>query len=286
MDAVDTVIKQYFDIGLQHKEILSFLRSKHNLFMSIRTLKRRLRRLGLVRKKFSPFENIYKFIASQITTSAQLHGYRWMHLKCIQSQNIVRQILLEIDSNGVECRRRRRLRRRQYDSRGPNYIWHVDSYDKLKRYGICINGCIDGFSRHIIWLQASTTSNDPKVIASYYLEAVGDLKRCPLTLRIDCGTENVIETLQTVFREAFGIASSRPSHIKGRSTANQRIESWWSILRKENVQYWINFFESIRDEGLFNGSYLDKALIQFCFMKIIQVIILPTACFKISVICT
>ncbi|KAF5280782.1 hypothetical protein FQR65_LT14981, partial [Abscondita terminalis] len=250
--------------------------ARHNVYISPRTLKRHLSRLGLVRRKFSPLENVYAFIVSQIETSAQLHGYRWMLLKCIQhglvvSQNVVRQILLEVDAKGVECRRRRRLRRRQYSNRGPNYLWHVDSYDKLKRYGICINGCIDGFSRHIIWLRASTTSNDPKVIANYYLTAISDLGGCALTVRSDCGTENVIlETLQLVFRDCFGTVSGRPSHIKGRSTANQRIESWWSILRKENTQYWINFFESIRDKGLFTGSYLDKALIQFFFMEIIQ----------------
>ena len=27
---------------------------------------------------------------------------------------------------------------------GPNYLWHMDSYDKLKPYGISIHGCIDG----------------------------------------------------------------------------------------------------------------------------------------------
>ncbi|KAF5282230.1 hypothetical protein FQR65_LT14398 [Abscondita terminalis] len=83
MDFVtDALIKHYFEMGLQQKEILLFLRGKHNVYISPRTLKRHLSRLGL------------------IETSAQLHGYRWMLLKCIQhglvvSQNVVRQILLE-----------------------------------------------------------------------------------------------------------------------------------------------------------------------------------------------
>ena len=34
----------------------------------------------------------------------------------------------------------------------------IDSYDKLKPYGIGINGCIDGFSRHIMWMEAYTTT--------------------------------------------------------------------------------------------------------------------------------
>ena len=33
---------------------------------------------------------------------------------------------------GVERRSRRRLKRRKYYAKGPNYIWHIDEYDKLK----------------------------------------------------------------------------------------------------------------------------------------------------------
>lgn len=109
-----------------------------------------------------------KFLETDIVRSGQLHGYRWMHLRCLQNnlvvtQSIVRELLSYLDPSGVEIRKRKRLRRRQYHNKGPNYLWHVDSYDKLKPYGICINGCIDGFSRHIIWLRAGSTSSDPKV---------------------------------------------------------------------------------------------------------------------------
>ena len=52
-------------------------------------------------------------------------------------------------------------------------MWHMDSSDKLKTNGISINGCIDGFSRKIIWLEAYYTSSDPLVVAGYYMTAVG-----------------------------------------------------------------------------------------------------------------
>lgn len=76
----------------------------------------------------------------------------------------VRLVLKELDPRGVALRQARRFRRRNYFSKGPNFIWHMDSYDKLKPYGICINGSIDGFSRKIIWLNAYTTNSNPKVI--------------------------------------------------------------------------------------------------------------------------
>lgn len=64
----------------------------------------------------------------------------------------------------------RRLMGRQYIAQDPNFIWHihVDSHDKLKMYGLCINGCIDGFSQQIIWVNVYKTGNDPRVIAGYY----------------------------------------------------------------------------------------------------------------------
>lgn len=118
-----------------------------------------------------------------------------MHLQCIQSgytvtQETVRLLLQIIDPHGVQLRRRGRLRQRIYSNPGPDFMWHIDSNDKLKPYGICINGYIDGFSRHIIWLEAYSTNSDPAVIASYFMSAVESRKGCPKRIRADMGTEN------------------------------------------------------------------------------------------------
>lgn len=120
------------------------------------------------RKNYAKIEDVVNFLEMEISNSSQLHGYKWMHLRCLQNninitQDFVRELLLILDPEGVSIRKKRRLRRRQYFNKGPNYLWHMDSYDKLKPYGICINGCIDGFSRHIIYLRAGSTSSDPKV---------------------------------------------------------------------------------------------------------------------------
>uniref|UniRef100_A0A1X7VU93 Integrase core domain-containing protein n=1 Tax=Amphimedon queenslandica TaxID=400682 RepID=A0A1X7VU93_AMPQE len=69
-------------------------------------------------------------------------------------------------------------------------MWHIDGYDKLSPYGIAIHGCIDGFSRIIIWLRASPTNNNPKVVARFYLEALEEIAGVPQFLRSDYGTEN------------------------------------------------------------------------------------------------
>jgi hypothetical protein len=76
------------------------------------------------------------------------------------------------DPNGVRARRAKRLQRRVYRTKGSDYIWHVDGYDKLKPFGFAIHGCIDGFSRRIMWLQVSSTNNNPRVIGGYFLQCV------------------------------------------------------------------------------------------------------------------
>lgn len=166
----DSLIRKYFSYGFQYKEILAFLKILHNEDISYRTLKRRISEMGLYRKKrHSRITDVAEYIQKQIQISGRLHGYKWIHLKCIMNgfvitQEIVRELLSYLDPHGVEIRKRRRLQRRKYSNKGPNYLWHIDSYDKLKPFGICINGCIDGFSRHIIWMRAGATASDSKVI--------------------------------------------------------------------------------------------------------------------------
>ena len=65
-----------------------------------------------------------------------------------------------------------RLQRRQYKTKGPNYIWHIDGYDKLKPFGFCIHRAICGYSRRILWLEIGPSNNNPKIITQYFLNYV------------------------------------------------------------------------------------------------------------------
>lgn len=272
----DEFIKHYFHLGLSHKEICLHLEN-HQVYISIRTLKRKLKKLNLCRRlNFSPYNDVYQFIETQIHSSCQLHGYKWMHRKCLNvglvvTQSMVSEILHVIDPIGIEVRKKKKLRRRMYNNKGPNFLWHTDCYDKLKPFGISISGCIDGFSRFVIWMEAVPSCNDPRIISGFFFNAVRELGGCPKTIRADAGTENRhIKQIQTFFHR--DIASNRPPFIYGTSPANQRIEAWWSILRKHNSQFWMNLFQKLQEDGHFSGSWLDKNLIRFCFLDIIRVI--------------
>ena len=152
----DELVETYFHLGFGQREILQFMSQIHDDNFSLRTLKRTLNRLGLFRRKsFSDVVAVALFIVKQYEGNGQLHGYKWLHQKCVQNgfvvtQQIVRNLLLILFPNEVAVRRKRRLQRRKYESAGPNAVWHMDGHDKLKPFGISIHGCIDGFSRNII----------------------------------------------------------------------------------------------------------------------------------------
>ena len=189
------------------------------------------------------------------------------------TQDTVRVIQQLLDPEGVEARRRHRLIRRTYKSSGPNETWHIDGYDKLKPFGVAISGCIDGYSRNIIWLEAYTTNNDPKVILGYYLSAVSSREGCPRRVRADMGTENghVEQVQKFLRRNGEDNMAGQKSFLYGTSINNQRIEAWWCLLRKQCVQYWLDVFHTLKEDGQFCGDILDKSLVQFCFMKLVQV---------------
>ena len=158
------------------------------------------------------------------------------------------------------------LRRRQYVSVGPNFCWYADGYGKLKPYGLPIHGCVDGFWRKILWLKVSRTNNDPIAPAYFYIETVKKMGFCPQYLRTDCGTENgIIAGVQCFFR------ISEDAHRYETSVSNQRIEDWWSHMRKGFTNWLIEFFKDLVNENIFipgNQTHLECSW--FVFSSLLQ----------------
>ncbi|XP_077862084.1 uncharacterized protein LOC144343388, partial [Saccoglossus kowalevskii] len=155
----------------------------------------------------------------------------------------IAKLMRALDPEGVEMRSKKRFKRGLYHSVGPNQTWHMDGYDKLKPYSICISGCIDGYSRKILWVKAASTNSDPSVIAYYYLNCVDEMKGCPLQIRAE----------QTFF-------------------ANQRIECFWSFLLRSWTEWWRQYFASMVEERLFSSrNHLHKCLIRHCYLEIVQI---------------
>ena len=277
----EELIKSYFIQGYTNTEILEYLRL-HNIDISLSTLKRRLSSMQLRRRQLPGIpENrreVKAAIEEELGGSGCFIGYRkmWWRLKqkgLVVRRETVREMLVEFDPIGVETRREKKLRRRVYSGNGPNFIWHIDGHDKLKPYGFSIHGCIDGFSRRLIWLEVGPTNKKPEVIAKYYLDAIKQVGGVPRKVRSDDGTENcMIEAIHTFLRtnnndEDAGLSS----FLIGSSTSNQRIEAYWSHLDREGPGWWQNFFKDLRDLGLFNDADpVQVDCIRFCFMRVLR----------------
>ncbi len=157
----------------------------------VRQLKRILRSNNMHRRFQNqvPLRQVEDIIMQEIQSSGQCFGYRAMWRRLVRDhglrvkRNDVLNMMKVIDPEGVQLRKAHRLKRRVYSEKGPNYVWHMDGYDKLKPFGLCIHGCMDGYSRRIMWLEVSSSNNNPGVIATYYMDTLKQTRCAPRIIR-------------------------------------------------------------------------------------------------------
>ncbi|KAK6190897.1 hypothetical protein SNE40_002667 [Patella caerulea] len=159
-----------------------------------------------------------------------------------------------MDPEGVNLPKKHQLSRRIYVNKGPNYLIHIDGYDKLKAYGFAIHGGICGYSRRILWFRVGRTNNDPEVVAGYFLEYLLGIEGVPRCIRADKGTGNkIIENIQKSLRWYHGDdMAGEKSFLYGPSAANQRIERFWRSAKQGGCQFWIDLFKDLEASGDIN----------------------------------
>ena len=271
----ESTIRYYYRSGFEYKEIISHLEKRHGHNISKSTLLRRLRAYGLSRRHQQVTDAIHQQLRTRleeiINGPGSCGGYRTVwHTLQIEGwevpRNIVASLLKEMDPEGVEFRKARRLKRRQYNNPGPNYAWHIDGYDKVKPWGFDIHGGIDGFSRKLLWLKVGRSNKSPDNIAYMYLNSIIEVGGCPVELVTDLGTENaIVAAIQSYFRD------NPDAHRYVPSPRNQRIESWWSILSKTRTIWWRNFFSDLEFQGILDLSdELNKECLWYTFSGLIR----------------
>ena len=94
-----------------------------------------------------------------------------------------------------------------------------------------------------------------------------------MILRSDCDTENGIAAAMQCFFRANGndAFAEGKSHIYGSSHSNQRIEGWWSFLRRNRTSWWIDFFKDMVQSNVLQlGNELQMECLWFCFSQLSQ----------------
>jgi len=273
-------ILKYFQDGLTYEEILEFLRVYHDCIISLSTLKRFIRKQGMTKRPLErvrcTMRELEEAVNEELCGSCANVGYRRMH-RTLTNKGIVcrredvRKVVKRLDPQGVNDRRRKRLRRRKYRNQGPNSVWHIDGHDKLKPYGFSIHGCIDGFSRRIIWLEVNSSNKLPETIAKFYLDACRKLKGIPVKIKADDGTEHALIEPIHVYLSSLNRDEVDGSFGITTSPQNQRIESYWATLQKDKIGWWKRFFRDMTDNDLLDTS--DPVLLdclRYCFMGIVR----------------
>ena len=132
---VNEAILTYFHRGYPYEVMVMMLDKQMGFKICVRTLKRRLKGLGLRRKgnvQQMDEQIIKAVIQEEMDGPGKLAGYRsiWHALRLRHGIHVPRdtvaKIMKEIDPEDVESRKKRRLKRRTFSSRGANASWHMD----------------------------------------------------------------------------------------------------------------------------------------------------------------
>ena len=129
-----------------------------------------------------------------------------------------------------------------------------------------IHGGIDGFSRLVVYLHASTNNRASTVLA-LFREAIS-YRNVPSRVRSDRGLENVEVGRFMIQRRGM----NRGSIITGNSVHNQQIERLWREVNRVVVSRFLNILLFLESRGAFDpNNETHIYALHFAFLPLINV---------------
>ena len=161
---------------------------------------------------------------------------------------------------GRQKRKEKAIKRREYVVPGPHHLWHIDGHHKLIKYGLVTHGCIDGFSRAVIYLRCCN-NNLSKTTMKLMKRGVEEFM-IPSRIRGDKGGENV--RIAEYIIQQRGV--DRNSFIAGQSKHNTRIERLWRDVMNVCISFYKDMFSTMESEGLDVNNELHLFVLQYMFL--------------------
>ena len=170
-----------------------------------------------------------------------------------------------ISEVGIQSRRKGRFKRRVYNIKGANYLWHIDTNHKLVKWHLIIFGAIDGYSRLPVSLECISNNKAPTVLACF-LKGVHTYG-LPSRVRPDKGRENVLVAEYVIQERGPG----RGSMITRPSTHNQRIECLGRDVFDGVIGFYYELFSFMEENGILDPfNEVDIAALHFTFIPLIN----------------
>ncbi len=172
---------------------------------------------------------------------------------------IQRRRLIEALHNIEQSQRWHSLvRRRTYSVPGPNSLWHIDGHHRLIRWKIVVHGGIDGYSRLIVYLHASTNNRSNTVFNLFHKAT--QVFCVPTRVRSDKGGKNVDVCYFILLHRGEG----RGSHIGGPSVHNQRIEHLWRDVFRCVCSLYHSLFYFMEATGILDSCNEEDMFVLHC----------------------
>lgn len=160
------------------------------------------------------------------------------------SRQSLRNSLHRVDHENIVARGRRTVKCRIYSVPYPNYVWHMDSHHKIIKWRFVIHGCIDGFSRTIIYLSCKD-NNRASTVLTLFQNSVSEFGYVPEHVRSDHGGENV-----DVWRYVTSCNNGDPdSVITGSSVHNDRVERLWRDVNRCVASCYAETFRNLEESN-------------------------------------
>jgi len=148
----------------------------------------------------------------------------------------IRESIIRVDPINRANRWGQRIVRRPYSVPHPNFLWHIDTNMKLRHWRMCLHGCVDGFSRCIIYLRVNN-NNRAATVLSCFQRGTTEWGH-PSRVRADNGGENVAVGEYIVWHRG----ENRGSFLTGPSVRNTRIERLWRDVVESVVTSFTSLF--------------------------------------------
>lgn len=197
----DRIKEIYFTVGLSDQDMVQQLR-REGFQISLRGVRRLRKSVGIFRrldynKLNRVTDDLRQFFETERTTDNIVHmmGKSSLYVHVRQQQYSIPRdhlwkIYAEFHQPSIDYRLAKLHRRRGgWTCPGPNYIWSIDGYCKLQRFGIEVYAGIDAYSRMITWFYVGVSANTARSVFAQYINVIGQYNYIPLLIRADRGKE-------------------------------------------------------------------------------------------------